>query len=760
MQFRVSTLVYHFVTCNLFDQTARFYWVLIRDPSLIWNTEKLEVRQGVSKNVPVCDVQYINFLPGRQKDKDSDSVVVISSSSSDDDSDKEQKTNASEPVIKKESDAMELSIAKDEKPAMETDLQDQTSNEQPPKQENTLLNVKTDGKDSDSDECISQEDLLAQLGLSSVKELHKKETSGGESTALSTNANGVDKKPVITHRARESIVDFLKVPKLTSLESKRRVNGEAKTDISVANGDNGDGSRPDSPLSDENDDDLQAKEKLIAHLRNELRQEEAKLLLLKKLHAAQNDVKGNSKLQKENVLEKAPAAVPQSNPVKSSTQLPSKKGQNLPPPPPLKASTVLASSTFHPPRDIPGQPRILPKGNSAAQAPPSSSTKFVGSAAQTLKEFAVHQQSIQQQSTQPKPGSSAIADLQNVVTCMANLIQPTPLYPHGGGRGSPVYSAANQPAPVRPTPVRANNVSSLPASSGYVSFQHHLPSSSQQSTGGKQAAAKMALRKQLERTLLQIPPPKPPPPEWSFIPSLGSPDFMLLVGLESVVNVLADKETKKSNAPLQEQKINPNVCSRCNTDFSPSWTQKQDSGSGMVTVCEKCSTVNVKKELKSEHTARLKAAFLKALKQEQEIEQEINDSPTIAPKPHHQSQKTSPQPPLAPAPPRHHIAHHQPIMHHHHQAVQPGLYHHHQPHNSLLFQLQQQHLQQQHQELEAAARQQADVRWHPYLSQHHHSGSRNPQHHHSYVSDSDRQYLLDMIPSLPTPTLGYGSSRI
>lgn len=62
MQFRGSTLVYHFVTCNLFDQTARFYRVLIRDPSLIWNAEKLEVRQRVSKNVPVCDVQYINFF--------------------------------------------------------------------------------------------------------------------------------------------------------------------------------------------------------------------------------------------------------------------------------------------------------------------------------------------------------------------------------------------------------------------------------------------------------------------------------------------------------------------------------------------------------------------------------------------------------------------------------------------------------------------------------------------------------------------------
>ena len=711
----------------------------------------------------------IPFFPGSLTKKASE-LVVISSSSSDEDSDKEVKKDASEPVVKKEKDKVDTSSPD----VVSKELQSNPieSSEQQPKGDMTNVELKTDSKDSDSDECISQEDLLAQLGLSSVKELNRKEaTSSSDSTAPSANANGVEKKPLISHRARESIVEFLKVPKLSSLESKKKVNGETKADAAIINGDNSDGSRPDSPLSDENDDDLLAKEKLIAHLRNELRQEEAKLLLLKKLHAAQNDVKSNSRQQKENVVEKSQpqAAVPQGNqPVKSSMQLLPKKGQNLPPPPPLKASTVLASSTFHPPRDVPVQPRLLPKGSSTAQSQPSNtgSSKFVGSAAQTLKEFAVQQQSMHQQSAQPhsKPGSSAIADLQNVVTCMANLIQPTPLYPHSGGRGSPVYSAANQPAPVRPTPVRANNVSSLPASSGYVSFQHHLPSGSHQhGAGGKQAAAKMALRKQLERTLLQIPPPKPPPPEWSFIPSLGSPDFMVLVGLESVVDVMASKDAKvKQNAPLQEQTINPKVCSRCNTDFSPSWTKKQDNdGSGLVTVCEKCSTVNVKKELKAEHTARLKAAFLKALKQEQEIEQKINDSPSIAPKPHHQSQKSSPQPQLAPAPPRHHIAHHQPIMHHHHQPVQPGLYHHHQPHtNSLLFQLQQQHLQQQHQELEAAARQQADVRWHPYLSQHHHSGSRNPQHHHSYVSDSDRQYLLDMIPSLPTPTLGYGSSRM
>jgi hypothetical protein len=53
-----------------------------------------------------------------------------------------------------------------------------------------------------------------------------------------------------------------------------------------------------------------------------------------------------------------------------------------------------------------------------------------------------------------------------------------------------------------------------------------------QTPAQRQAAAKMALRKQLEKTLLQIPPPKPPPPEMNFIPSLASPDFIYLLGLE------------------------------------------------------------------------------------------------------------------------------------------------------------------------------------------------------------------------------------
>lgn len=37
-------------------------------------------------------------------------------------------------------------------------------------------------------------------------------------------------------------------------------------------------------------------------------------------------------------------------------------------------------------------------------------------------------------------------------------------------------------------------------------------------------------------------------------------------------------------------------------------------------VCEQCVTNNMKQTLKQEHTNRLKAAFMKALQQEQEIE--------------------------------------------------------------------------------------------------------------------------------------------
>lgn len=61
-----------------------------------------------------------------------------------------------------------------------------------------------------------------------------------------------------------------------------------------------------------------------------------------------------------------------------------------------------------------------------------------------------------------------------------------------------------------------------------------------ESPASRQAAAKLALRKQLEKTLLEIPPPKPPAPEFNFLPSAANNEFIYLVGLEEVVQCLLD----------------------------------------------------------------------------------------------------------------------------------------------------------------------------------------------------------------------------
>ena len=198
--------------------------------------------------------KMVLFSFGRSTKKDSE-LVVISSSSSDDDSDKELKTDTVEPVVKKEEAETFPDVVKSKLQVNQTESLEQDS-----KQIKVATEPKVERKDSDLDECISQEDLLAQLGLSSVKELNKKETSNMENSTPSANANGVERKPLISHRAKESIVEFLKIPKLSSLDSRKKNNGEVKGDVKFTNGNTSDGSRPDSPLSDENDDDLQAKE--------------------------------------------------------------------------------------------------------------------------------------------------------------------------------------------------------------------------------------------------------------------------------------------------------------------------------------------------------------------------------------------------------------------------------------------------------------------------------------------------------------------
>lgn len=158
------------------------------------------------------------------------------------------------------------------------------------------------------------------------------------------------------------------------------------------------------------------------------------------------------------------------------------------------------------------------------------------------------------------------------------------------------------------------------------------PAVEAQSAASRQAAAKLALRKQLEKTLLQIPPPKPPPPELHFLPSAANNEFIILVGLEEVVNTILNLDNSKKEKDRESPRfLDPFKCAQCKTDFTTIW--KHDPKQGIM--CEACIVSNQKRALKAEHTNRLKTAFVKALQQEQEIEQRMQQSQQAKPTPAH-----------------------------------------------------------------------------------------------------------------------------
>ncbi|NXI91875.1 P66A protein, partial [Psophia crepitans] len=165
-----------------------------------------------------------------------------------------------------------------------------------------------------------------------------------------------------------------------------------------------------------------------------------------------------------------------------------------------------------------------------------------------------------------------------------------------------------------PTSIKGTTVTSAQANATTTSAASIV--NSNDSPASRQAAAKLALRKQLEKTLLEIPPPKPPAPEMNFLPSAANNEFIYLVGLEEVVQNLLETQGKVSVAVASRE---PYMCAQCKTDFTCRWREEKNG----TIMCETCMTSNQKKALKAEHTNRLKAAFVKALQQEQEIEQRI-----------------------------------------------------------------------------------------------------------------------------------------
>uniref|UniRef100_A0A4W5REW0 GATA zinc finger domain containing 2Ab n=1 Tax=Hucho hucho TaxID=62062 RepID=A0A4W5REW0_9TELE len=312
------------------------------------------------------------------------------------------------------------------------------------------------------------------------------------------------------------------------------------------------------------------RERIIKQLKEELRLQEAKLVLLKKLR--------HSHIQKESTVQKVSSGrssgivIPPPL-VRGGQHVPSKQNSQTVMPPLVRGAQPIAVS--------PQQIASLRQQQHSGSGPPP----LLLAPRASVPNVQVQGQRVIQQ------GLIRVANVPNT-NVLVNI-------PQGSQKGSSVTSHAGMGSGV--STVQAN-----------------------ESPAARQAAAKLALRKQLEKTLLEIPPPKPPAPERNFLPSAANNEFIYLMGLEEVVQNLLDtlgrgKKQGQSVAPVTPIPMEPHTCAQCKTDFTSRWRSEK---SGPV-LCDQCMSSNLKKALKAEHTNRLKAAFVKALQQEQEIEQRI-----------------------------------------------------------------------------------------------------------------------------------------
>ncbi|KAM9844449.1 transcriptional repressor p66-alpha-like isoform 1-T2 [Aulostomus maculatus] len=327
------------------------------------------------------------------------------------------------------------------------------------------------------------------------------------------------------------------------------------------------------------------REHIIKQLKEELRLEEAKLVLLKKLRQSQIQ---RDTLQKPSSV--SGSSVPP--PLIRGTITGNKGSQQI--------LTGRISGTVIPPPLVRGGQQVSSKHGSQIIMPP------LVRGAQQIQ--ALRQQQ-QQQLAASGGGGSGPPPL---------LLGPRTSAPAGQGQRGMVQPSLIRLSSSANTLVSPSSLKCSSSGSSGVSLV-----SANDSPASRQAAAKLALRKQLEKTLLEIPPPKPPAPEFNFLPSAANNEFIYLVGLEEVVQNLLDTIHRgKTGISLSKPSVrDPFTCTQCNTDFTCRW--RLDKAKGGAVLCEDCMSSNQKKALKAEHTSRLKAAFVKALQQEQEIEQRI-----------------------------------------------------------------------------------------------------------------------------------------
>ncbi|NWI44338.1 P66A protein, partial [Picathartes gymnocephalus] len=260
------------------------------------------------------------------------------------------------------------------------------------------------------------------------------------------------------------------------------------------------------------------RERLIKQLQEELRLEEAKLVLLKKLRQSQS--------QKE-----SPAAKPPPGPSGSAAAAPPPPLVRGPQALPAGKTSLQPSSSRIPGSGIP--PPLLRGGQGAGaklgsqQSPQIVMPPLVRGAQVSFS----HSHSMEKLGIPPS----------------AWLKHPVVFQGLGAPHKSKVCwdrwdsSVSFRIPGASPTSLKGSAVPSGQAGSATPAGAASLGGPGE-APGSRQAAAKLALRKQLEKTLLEIPPPKPPAPEMNFLPSAANNEFIYLVGLEEVVQNLLETQ--------------------------------------------------------------------------------------------------------------------------------------------------------------------------------------------------------------------------
>ncbi|XP_055606710.1 transcriptional repressor p66-alpha isoform X2 [Uranotaenia lowii] len=417
-------------------------------------------------------------------------------------------------------------------------------------------------------------------------------------------------------RPRTEPKSYAEVPDIVLLPAKvngRSYNGAAAAALSESEDDE---MPPVFPIKELTAAEIWERERGLRKLREELHNEETKLVLLKKLKQSQQVMmkenlivtpsnSNNMNMNSNNPLASIPAALTKGSLSVTPTNavpLPahSKSSKAITATPVNRGSPINITPVTKPPQrqpSLPGGATLTPSG--PGQRLPLGLTR-TGSNLTITPSVTITPTSAPSSSMKQRNYSNNISSLGG-----NNLMDTTALKLQSGQISN---SVSITPAPPQiPAQISCTTVEPVSLKRDRDSMRDDAQTQAQ-----RQAAAKLALRKQLEKTLLQIPPPKPPPPELHFVPNPSNTEFVYLLGLEHVIDYL----TEKKPVPPQQ----PYRCAQCKIDFTPVWKWEKQAGKDPKVLCEQCVTSNVKKALKAEHTNRLKTAFVKALQQEQEIE--------------------------------------------------------------------------------------------------------------------------------------------